>query len=247
MKKGLGIMLAFICACGAFGFAACGDKSHEDAWETEYAYDEGYHWQICAGCDEEQAKEKHSGYDCGVCGFVYTPTDEVLYRVSDDGTYATAVEYIGFDTELFIASSYNGVPVTHIADNAFYQNEKLTKACIPGSVETIGKSAFDECRNLTKVVMMDGVLRIDDYAFRNCESLTEVVLPDTLTSMGYGAFYLCDALPKIVIPRGVTLINNYAFAYCYSITIYCEAESRPRDWDLSWNYGFPVVWGYTGE
>lgn len=32
---------------------------------------------------------------------------------------------------------------------------------------------------------------------------------------------------------------------CSSLTIYCEAESQPDNWDLNWNPdNQPVVWGY---
>jgi len=43
----------------------------------------------------------------------------------------------------------------------------------------------------------------------------------------------------------VTSIGYYAFAYCSSLTIYCEAESQPSDWDKEWNPdNRPVEWGY---
>jgi hypothetical protein len=59
----------------------------------------------------------------------------------------------------------------------------------------------------------------------------------------YGAFYQCEAMKEIFIPNSVTMIQNYAFAYCFNITIYCELERQPENWDPRWNYEFPVVWG----
>jgi len=46
----------------------------------------------------------------------------------------------------------------------------------------------------------------------------------------------------------VTSIGSYAFFGCSSLTIYCEATSKPSGWYSDWNYSNrPVVWGYQGK
>ena len=46
----------------------------------------------------------------------------------------------------------------------------------------------------------------------------------------------------------MTSIGYRAFAYCDSLTIYCEAVTKPAGWDNDWNpNNRPVVWDCNGE
>lgn len=80
---------------------------------------------------------------------------------------------------------------------------------------------------------------------------TTVVIPYThnglpVTSIGVSAFKSCDKLTEVVIPNSVTSIGSEAFSSCYSLTIYCEAASKPSGWNSDWNYSNrPVVWGHV--
>ena len=71
------------------------------------------------------------------------------------------------------------------------------------------------------------------------------MLPIGLTTIESRAFSKCTNLKKIIIPKGVTFVGVWAFFGCESLTIYCEAESKPTGWDSSWNaFNYPVVWGH---
>ena len=55
-------------------------------------------------------------------------------------------------------------------------------------------------------------------------------------------------IPSVFHGLPVTSIGDSAFKYCRSLTIYCEATSKPSGWNGYWNYSdCPVVWGYTKE
>ena len=49
-------------------------------------------------------------------------SDGVVYDISDDGTYAMVVGYVGTDTKVEIADTYEGVPVVEIYEGAFQNN-----------------------------------------------------------------------------------------------------------------------------
>lgn len=83
-------------------------------------------------------------------------------------------------------------------------------------VESIGKGAFNGCKNLTGVIIPEGVTYIGECAFGNCVGLASVKLPDSLTDIGFSAFDGCG-LRELEIPGSVKHMDNYAFAHCYGL------------------------------
>mgnify|MGYP003308918357 CR=1 FL=1 len=54
----------------------------------------------------------------------------------------------------------------------------------------------------------------------------------------------------LVIDPGVEYIGKFAFGNCNSLTIYCEATTKPNGWSSDWNIDLnrsncPVVWNYN--
>ena len=125
---------------------------------------------------------------------------------------------IAESTDIVIADTYKGLPVTEIAESAFRDCSSLTSIEIPDGVTSIGSSAFEDCESLTSVVIGDSVTSIGDYAFEDCSSLTSIEISDSVTDIGSGAFEDCSSLTSVVIPDSVTSIGEYAFAYCTSLT-----------------------------
>lgn len=95
---------------------------------------------------------------------------------------------------------------------------KATKFTVPSTVKRIGASSFSECRELTSVVISEGVTVIEDHAFQNCRALKEISLPSTLKEIGELAFLYCQQLPSITLPKGLTTIGNNAFNGCANLT-----------------------------
>ena len=88
-----------------------------------------------------------------------------------------------------------------IGSEAFHESA-ITSITIPGSVETIGKSAFVECYYLTNVTILDGVKKIDEYAFSGCDQLTTVTIPASVKYIGEDAFWDCTKVSDV---------------YCYAV------------------------------
>jgi hypothetical protein len=77
----------------------------------------------------------------------------------------------------------------------------------------------------------------------------------SITAIGADAFKFCFNLASVNIPNSVTSIGDCAFLGCCNLTIYAEAQKRPKGWiqpllsaEKSWNPDKrPVVWGYKNN
>jgi hypothetical protein len=70
---------------------------------------------------------------------------------------------------------------------------------IPGSVTSIGGSAFQQCQDLTSVTIPNTVTNIGDDAFIGSTSLTSVTIPNRVTNIGINAFSDCISLTAITV------------------------------------------------
>lgn len=86
--------------------------------------------------------------------------------------------------------------VTKIADEAFWDNQKITSVKIPSSVTEIGESAFEQCENITKVNIPGSVKVIPRTAFCNNYSLTDLTIEDGVETIGKEAFEFNHNLKK---------------------------------------------------
>ncbi|MBO7736361.1 MAG: leucine-rich repeat domain-containing protein, partial [Clostridia bacterium] len=131
-----------------------------------------------------------------------TPTEGLEYEINEDGKSAFVVGMgTAIDTNIVIADTYNGVPVTSIRNGAFVYRQNLTSVVIPDSITSIGDEAFYFCKNLTSIVIPDSVTTIGDYAFTDCESLTSIDIPNSVTSIGRYVFRRCLSLSNITVDK----------------------------------------------
>ncbi len=87
-----------------------------------------------------------------------------------------------------------------------------------GVSNTIPMVAFENCTNLTEIVIHPGILYIKDSAFSGCSNLSKVTLPEYGKTIGSRSFYQCTSLSSITIPDRVTTIADRAFYKCDSLT-----------------------------
>ena len=73
-------------------------------------------------------------------------------------------------------------------------------------------------KNITEVIIKEGVTSISGRAFYRCAGLTSITIPDSVTSVGSNAFYGCTGLTSITIPDSVTSIGDHAFSGCTGLT-----------------------------
>ena len=125
----------------------------------------------------------------------------------------------------------------------------MTELTLPGSVWSIGNSAFEGCRGLTELILPNSVTSIGDGAFADCSGLTELTLPNGVTSIEESAFQGCSGLAKITslaeIPPvcgsgvfdGVNKTNCELIVPVISVIAYKQAEV--------WNE-FSNISGFSG-
>lgn len=114
-------------------------------------------------------------------------------------------------TKAVIPSEINGVKVTSIDDNAFYDCKELLEVVIPDSVTYIGNRAFYSCNKLLEVVIPNSVTYIGNIAFGSCYNLLEIVIPNSVTYLGDNAFSSCSNLSNAILPEGLTYLPRGLF------------------------------------
>ncbi len=114
---------------------------------------------------------------------------EMLYRLKKDENGYILVKYKGIDKHPEIPSEIEGTPVYEIAKNAFKDNVSIEEIDIPGTIQTIGDSAFEKCSQLKIIRFSEGLKHIGKRTFYHCESLEgEMILPEGLLTNGVNAF-----------------------------------------------------------
>ena len=104
--------------------------------------------------------------------------------------------------------------VTSIGKCAFNECRNIGSVKIGNSVTSIGTDAFYGCSNMGSLTMGNSVESIGTYAFCGCEKLTSVVLPSTMTTISNYTFDGCSLLSSVTIPNTIISIGEYAFSDC---------------------------------
>lgn len=108
--------------------------------------------------------------------------------------------------------------VTNIVNMAFENAKNLTKIIIPNNLNRINPDVFRGCENLENIKIPDSVIIICDAAFDGCKSLENITIGDGVKSIGSYAFANCANLVTIIIPNKVISIGYGAFQCCEKLS-----------------------------
>ena len=125
-------------------------------------------------------------------------TDNSYFRfvLVGNGSYTIAAKGADLPKTTILPATYEGKPVTTIAEEGFRERSSLEQIVIPESVQTIERKAFYKCIGLTSVVIPDGVQEIPHQCFY-MSGLESVTIPKSVRSIGYSAFNGCSYLTVI--------------------------------------------------
>jgi len=152
----------------------------------------------------------------------YERASGVTYRLINN---STEYEVSGLGEALGhveIFAYHNGLPITAIADGAFFGGAAagLSSIVLGPNINRIGEDAFRNASRLTSIVFPEacqatgrtGVTTIGASAFRAAISLTEMVIPDTVTYIGEFAFAFASQLTSVTLPSGLRRVPTASFS-----------------------------------
>ena len=64
----------------------------------------------------------------------------------------------------------------------------------------------------------NSIKKIKRFTFQECSELTNIIIPNSIVKIGNSAFSGCSALTKNVIPNSVKTIHGYVFSFCKKLS-----------------------------
>lgn len=207
----------------ASGYVVSFDGTEKETAEPRFALPEGSSYGnyrigvIALGDHKDYDNSKWANY---LFSFEEPPAhdyDEVgwEYTLREDGrSYEIAPGKIDVLGDLEIPSKFKGLPVTKVADRAFYVKGKIniatTGVTIPDTVTEIGIQSFISLTQIREITIPNSVQTIGRSAFFDCVNLKHVTLPENLKVIPQSCFQDCG-LEEITFPSGLEEIGERAF------------------------------------
>jgi hypothetical protein len=155
---------------------------------------------------------------------VYVPQNQSPFLYVTNNGAITITGYTGSDEIVTIPATINGLPVTGLGDEAFYDCTNLSSVAIPNSITNLGSGVFDFCTNLTAITVdahnlffasEGGVLfnkRLTTLLQCPWGKTGSYTIPNGVTDIGPNAFDECTGLTNLLFPDTVTTIEGAGFA-----------------------------------
>ena len=216
MKKVLAFVLVAVLVLSVFSFVGCNIELPKETYKqtTESTAKSTTTKPITTSSSTSGKEDNNDPVDDvnGSAGLVYELIDNVTgYKVIGMG------EFKG--SKLVIPSTYKGLPVAVIGQDAFNSNTDIISVFIPDSVTAIEAAAFKWCRSLVSVTFGENsrLSYIDGEAFGQCTALESISIPESVTYIA-SAFIDCSSLTTVYIGNSIKVIGRCAFSNCNSLT-----------------------------
>lgn len=149
------------------------------------------------------------------------PAPNEIWYTSSTNDVVILSNVAGFGAEIVSHGYSNGRGVikfdkniSNVCNGAFRDCREITSVIIPEGVTTIGSNAFNQCNKLESVKLPKTLKNIEYYAFFNCSSIKSLELPEGTANIGTGAFKGCSSLTTMTIPGSINVLGQEAFHSC---------------------------------
>lgn len=125
--------------------------------------------------------------------------NQIMYNVEEDLYSVTLiVEFRDLLKKLGVLDEVM-TSTTYLPGWFFCNDNKLTFINIPSNIKRIGYGCFDGCRNLTEVVLDEGIETIEEFAFNYCP-IKRIKIPESIKSVEDYAFLNNYVVEEISVP-----------------------------------------------
>lgn len=205
---------------------------------------------VLTGCFDREAAPSASESE-SMTEEAVTPDPGLVFTREMDATY-TVSSYTGDSSRVVIPATYEDLPVVSIGRSAFENNKALTSIVIPNSVRSIGFYAFYGCSSLTEIDIPSSVSSIENGAFGACTGLTKLELSANVTNIDLGdAFVGCSSLTSITVEEGNPIFHSEGNCLLRTarktLVLGCKNSIIPSDGSVTYisSYAFKNCIGLT--
>lgn len=97
------------------------------------------------------------------------------------------------------------------------KTKEILSCKIHNQTKLVFHFAFEECREMTNIILGDSLIGIGDYSFLRCTNLMSIVIPNKVINIGKSAFAECKKAARLVLGDSVKRIEESAFRSCNQI------------------------------
>lgn len=151
------------------------------------------------------------------------PASDFAYTA--DGGEVTITEYIGTSEHVLIPDTIDGLPVTALADKAFYEKH-VTTVVVPDSVTEIGDLCFSGDNYLVSLKLPDELAELPYAALESCFRLMDFNLPKELKKISGSTLQYNYYLTHLMLPSSLTEIEQLNFIGLYGLQSLTIAEDN---------------------
>ena len=147
-----------------------------------------------------------------------TVMGNVIAEVSTDALFTYVVQngkavitgYLGNSDTVVFPKTIKGYEVTAVGNGSVISGiRNVTTVVISDGVKTIGRAAFKDLSNLTNVTIGNGITSISAYAFYRCSGITNITMPVSSYPNSSTTFSGCTNINFVTLTKGMGWAKDY--------------------------------------